>query len=273
MPTLDPTRKFRVTASRIPFLMSGSPDAVNRMWLQTIDDQRQEADPFGKDDWTGPLALLIEPFAMDYHATKTGHQIIERGQQFFHPARDYVSSTQDGYRPFDDCVIDCKVTNPFREYEETAAFYSGQMVAQMECRGAANAALLIVRGGARPAEIPVYITDEYRAKVWDVVDRFWDCVTSLTPPHPLHFPRIVPPSQWKRIDLDSDLELPNWSGEMRELLLRWNFTYDAARDHEESKQQIKSLIADDIGEIVCGSYRIRRDRRNAISIRRKGDEV
>jgi len=266
MPPLDPTRRFRITASMIPILMNGDHDAIQNMYLGVLGDPAYQPGGFS-ETWTACVAQYLEPFVLDWHQQQTGLPITERGVQYFHPTRPFVSCTLDGWRASDNAVIDCKVTNGFRDYDDTVAYYTGQLICQMECKQADNAALVICRGGAEPVEMPVLIDEGYREAVWMAVDEFWHCVETFTPPVPLHFPRIVPPEKWRKLDLDHDRDLPNWSGEVRELLTAWDTTHEIALTHERIKTNIKSLIPDDVGEVLCSSFAIRRDRRNALAIR------
>jgi len=265
---LDKTRARRFTASMAPRLMSGNHDDIQRMFLRAIDDPRYEADEF-ESSWAARYGLALEPVVLDWHQEKTGEPLIERGCQYFHPKREWCSCTLDAYRERDRCIVECKCVNHFRDLDEVESYYIPQLAIQQECRQADNVALLVCRGGAEPTELHPYIEPHYRALMWETIVRFWDCVLSLTPPCELKFKRIVPPERWKHIDLDHDDNPPNWSGEMRELLSAWDTTRETAQTHERCKQHIKSLVADDVGEITCGVYRIKRDRRNALTIRAK----
>lgn len=268
MSPLDESRCFRVTASMLPVLMNGNPDDINNLFLRGVGDPRYIPSNFS-NTWPAKFGLVVEGLALDHHGEKTGQPITERGVQYFHPSRAFVSCTLDGFREADKAVIDCKCINGTRDIDEALAYYTPQLIVQQECRQADRASLLVVKGGAEPIEVPAYITDWFRAEVWDTADRFQHCLETLTPPYPLHFPRIVAPSEWRRIDLDNDESIPNWAPEMRELLSSWQATHKTAQFHEKVKTEIRALVADDVGEIVSSCFRVKRDRRNAISIRQR----
>jgi len=268
MPELDPTRERRITASQVSTLLSGDHYRIQNLWLRIIGDERYVPDDFSSS-WAARYGLHVEPLALDFHQEATGMELVERGEQFFHPSRPFVSATLDAFRPVDSTVVDVKCVHCLRDIDEATAFYVPQMLVQLECRQALNAALLFVKGGAEPFEVPVYIDADFRAAVWQKIDEFWHCVESLTPPVPLLFPRIVAPSEWRFVDLDGD-DPPNWSPQMRELLAEWDTTRETAHAHERVKIEIKSLISDHIGEVVCGCYSIKRDRRNALTVRMRG---
>lgn len=254
-----------------PALMAGKPQVLQQLFLRAIGDPRWEPDEF-ENSWQAAFGLHVEPLALDWHAKKTGATLVDRGAQFFHPTREYVSCTLDARRADDNTALDVKCINAFWDIDDAAAHYTPQMVVQVECAKASRAALLVVQGGTEPQEIEIYIDDEYRALVWDRIDWFWDCIQSFTPPHPLDFPRIVPPELWRRIDLDNDGDQPNWSNEMKELLTRWAETRDTAKEHDAIKAHVKEIFPDDCGKLVYAHYTVARAKNNAITIRQKGTQ-
>jgi len=254
-----------------PLLMSGDPAALQRLFLRAIGDPRYVPDDF-EDSWAAAYGMHIEPLALDWHAQKTGVALVDRGVQLFHPTRPFVSCTLDARRPSDNTVIDCKAINAFRDLDDAVAYYTPQAVVQLECAHAAKAALLIVKGGGEPQELPVFIADDYRMLVWKTIDAFWECIETLTPPVPLNFPRIVAPEEFTRIDLDGDDygQLPNWAPEMRALLESFGETQATAKEHEEIKAAIKKLFPDDCGRLHYAGFAITRAKNNAVTIRHKG---
>ena len=265
---LDPTRRERITASMAPQLMAGDAMVLQRLFLRAIGDPRYEDDGFSSS-WIARYGLAVEPLALDWHEEKTGHELTLRGEQVFHPCRPYVSATLDAYRPHDSTVLDVKCINAHRDIDDAVAYYCPQLVVQKECARAERAALLIVRGGAAPQEVAAEWDGPYQAAVWDAIDRFWQCVENLTPPVPLQFPRVVPPEQWRSIDLDRVADQPNWAGQMRELLISWDDTETGAKAHEAAKEAIKKLLPDDCGRLTFSCYAIARSKSNAVSIKRR----
>jgi len=270
MPDLDPTRDQRITASIVPWLVLGDPDKLQEIFLRLTADDRRKPDKFSQS-WPARYGLAVEKLARGW-IQEHGFELTDIGVQYFHRERDYVSSTLDsriisrhGVRC--NCVQDVKCINAYRDIDDAVDFYRPQCIVQRACAAAETASLLIVKGGNEPQEVDVTIDPGFEQEVWRVIDRFWNCVTSLTPPVPLRFPRIVAPSEWRRIDLDHDDSLPNWSGEMRELLTAWDATHLSAQSHEKTKQQIKALIAEDIGEVVYDRFSVKRNRGNALSIK------
>jgi|GEM_PF-1474037 len=277
MPPLDPTRCQRFTASMAPWLLSGSHDVIQRLWLQQIGDPRYVPDGFDKT-WAALFGQMAEPLAQAW-IQDHGYVLTDIGKQVFHRDREWCSATLDGrvvsrHGAPCNCVQDVKCINAFRDTDEAVGFYTPQCIVQRDCAGADTASLLFVKGGGEPQEYDVHIDPQYEDVVWAAIDAFWHCVETLTPPVPLHFPRVVAPSLWRKIDLDRDAEVPNWSEEIRELLTSWGLTRETAQTHEKVKQSIRDLIPDDVGRVLCGSFSVKRDRRNALTIRmrrQKGD--
>jgi len=275
---LDPTRKDRITASMVPWLMSGKLEVIQRLFLRAIGDPRAEPDSFG-DSWASFYGLLVEQGeiewknrkfkgVLDYYADKTGCEFLSRGVQRFHPERLYVSATLDAIKKPDNIVVDVKATiDPRKSLDDIVSFYTPQMVVQEECARADGAALLIVRCGAEPIECPVHIEKHYRALVWQTVDAFWNCIETLTPPFELQFKQIVPPERLRAIDLDQDEDQPNWANAMRDALLSWHETETEAKRNDKAKADIKQLLPDDVGKVFYAGLLVSRSRNNAVHIK------
>lgn len=267
-PKLDPTRANRITASMAPYILCGDTIRLQNFFLRLIGDDRYVEDDFSTT-WLAHYGLAVEPLALDWHEKKTSHALTRRQEQVFHPTRSFVSATLDAWRAFDNTVLDVKCVNSYRSIDDTVNFYAPQVVVQMDCAGADHCALLIVHGGAEPIECPIFINQDYSAAVWNAIDRFWHCVETFTPPVELQFKRIVPPEQWRSVDLDKDADLPNWADEMAGLLFGWDITEATAQHHEMLKSEIKKLLPDDVGRVASGQIMISRTRSNAVTIRRR----
>jgi hypothetical protein len=162
--------------------------------------------------------------------------------------------------------FEVKVTGAWRRLDEVVAYYTPQVIAQMRCRQASRGALLIVHGGSEPSEIPIVPDSSYEQVLWERMAAFELCVQTLTPPAPLA--RIVPPEQWRTIDLASLAEpWPNWAHELAFDLERWRDVRPLAQEFEEITDHIKSLLPDDVGRFTCAGVTIRRNRRGALTIK------
>jgi hypothetical protein len=258
-------RAFRTTASQAPIIMSGDTDKILRLWQERIG----EAEPEDlSDSWPVQLGSYLESFVLDWHERKTGMELTDRGTFYVHPEYSDIGATLDCYRPIDDTVIDAKVCSHWQPLDDITAYYCPQIIVQMRCRAAAHGALLVVHGGSPPQEIPIIPNADYENILWQRLLAFELCVRTLTPPSPIA--PIVPPEQWRTIDLATADPWPNWANELTSNLERWRDLKPLANEFQEIVDNIKSLLPGDVGRLDYGGMTIRRNRRGALTIKENG---
>jgi hypothetical protein len=252
-------------ASDAPTIMSGDAEKLIDLWRVKIGTTPPHD---FSDDWPVQWGSHGEQFILNWHERKTGHALVERGSVIYHPTLHFVSATLDAYRAFDDCVIDAKVVNAWYPLRDVVAFYTPQMLVQRDCRGATRAALLIVHGTSEPVEIEVQSDLAYTKELWTRIAAFQLCVETLTPPATL--PRVVPPEEYRTIDLDFTTDdWPNWAHEMVPSLQAWSATKDAHDSNAAAADAIKKLLPDDVGRLRYSDVAITRNRRGALTIKRE----
>jgi hypothetical protein len=273
MPDLDPTRKYRLTASEVRWLADGDRPRIQSMFLRHTGDPRYVEEPF--DEWLGMYGNVVEEIAIRYHAKKYGLTIEDRGTQFISAERPFLSATLDCsfLRGGARTVMDVKCVSAWVDLDEAIRTYTPQIITQRYCRDAEAGSLLVVRGGAEPTEIDVFFDEQYRQDLFAQIDNYWTCVETLVPPFELQFKRIIPPERWRTVDLDKAIDTPNWAHEMRGWLGTWADSKAAAASFEEAKTAIKVLTPDDVGKITCGGITVSRARNNAITIRAKEERA
>jgi hypothetical protein len=254
-----------VTASRIPILMSGNIEKINRYWSEAIGEKEPE-DISHK--WEVGLGSLVGPYALDHHERKTQMEHTMREVFRPHPTLPYVGATLDAYRPADDTAVEVKTCGGWQRLDDVVAYYSAQVICQMRCIPCRHGALLIVHGGAEPVEIPVLPDPDYEKEMWARVAAFKLCCDLLIPPAPI--PAVVPPGQWRTIDLAAADPWPNWAHELAFDLERWRDVRPIAIEFEEITAHVKNLLPDDVGRLDYAGLTIRRNRRGALTIRENG---
>jgi hypothetical protein len=259
-------REGKITASFLPALMAGKNEEIYDEWLRLIGDPKWKPKDLS-DNWPVQFGAFNEPFALDWHERKTGQPLIRRGEVVQHPTRPYVAATLDCYRAHDDCVIDCKCSGAWMTLDHIEGYYQPQLIVQRSCTSARNAALLVVHGSAEPVELAARIDPNYESLLWTRVEQFQYCVENLIPP--VQLPPAPPPPPWRTIDLVSDSDLPNWAPDMIRHLTMWNETRDASKTNETAKEEIKTLLPDDVGRVRFGDLLIVRARNRAVTIKRE----
>jgi hypothetical protein len=260
-------REGKITASFLPQLMAGDAPAIYAKWLELIGDPAWVPEDT-TDNWPINFGSYVESFALDWHQRRTGRPLVRRGEVVDHPSWPGIACTLDAFRQDDRCALDVKCCGAFQSINEILNYYTPQMICQRACTQADRVALLLVHGGAEPMEIPVDIDRDYEAMVWQRVNEFRLCVENLTPPVRLDIRRIVPPEQWRIVDLDKDSAEYNWSGEMIPLLATWADTEAHAKQNADAKEKIKLLLPDDVGHVTHAGLIIARNRAGAVSIKR-----
>lgn len=252
-------RDGKVTASFLPALMAGDNERILNEWRRLVGDSLY-IEPDFSDNWPVEFGSFVEDFALDWHQKKTGQALIRRREVVNHPAKPYVCCTLDAYRQTDAWVLDVKALGAYRKLDEACSYYAPQIVIQKACLSAKGGALLIVHGGAEPAEHPIEATPEYEAQVWERVDWFWDCVQSLTPPIAVA-PVATPVKPVKTYDMRESNAWAEHAGV-------WLDTRDAAKRFGGAEKELKALVPADGIRCFGAGIEIKRDKANRLGIKK-----
>jgi hypothetical protein len=257
MSDLSPLREFKTTASQAPIIVNGTGEQLYELWEERTGQRPPK-------DFSNNLAVQRgkhdEPFTLMWLEKVTGHIITERQRYLEHPTLPSISCTLDGFREFDQAVVEAK--NWGGKLDDALKRYTPQVLVQMRCRGVERG-ILAVLGPDDLTELEVLVDEAYERTVWERIAAFQLCVELMRPP--FEKPPLVPPELWKTIDLAKVSPLPNWGPEMIDNMRVFGETHRAAKAHEASKKIIKGLVPNDVGTILYGDTTVKRSRNGAIT--------
>jgi hypothetical protein len=261
-------RQGKMTASMLPILMTGDEAALLKLYREEIGELEREPPTYAMQ-----LGSYVEPFMLDYLETKCERPITRRGEVVDHPTIPEFCCTLDGYRAFDDAIIENKFLNSYQHRETFIPYYFPQALAQMRCTGASRMVLHVGRGTAEPEEYDItpkpddIIAIDYELEMWERVEAFRQCLRTFTPPVPM--PRVVTPEFYRTIDLTKGDPMPNWGHVLLPTLQLFEETRDAAEEHEKSGKEARALVPEDVAIVLTPDHRLSRNKNGAVSIRRR----
>ena len=260
-------RANKITASMLPILMNGDEAALLRLYLEQIGETEREPANYAMQ-----LGSHVEPFMLDYLEASCGQPITRRGEVVDHPTVPEFCCTLDGYRAFDDAIIENKFVSPFYHREQFIPHYYPQALAQMRCVGSARAILHVGRGTSEPEEFDVTPKPDdahavaYEAEMWIRVEAFRQCLRTFTPPVPM--PRVITPEIWRTVDLTAE-PIPNWGHVLIPMLQVYEETREASEMHDQSGKDARSLVPDDVAIVLTPEHRLSRNKKGTLAIRRR----
>jgi hypothetical protein len=109
---------------------------------------------------------------------------------------------------------------------------------------------------------------------------FWDCVVRQVPPPdaPELKPagKIIEVERLRRVQLEDEFRDSwkdlNWAGELIPLIRTFAETDGAAKKHAITRNEIKALVPDSIGQITRGLWRLSRAKNGAVTMAMKEEK-
>lgn len=251
-------RAGHITASFLPYLMAGDEKRMVAEWMRLVEHPDYQRPDLSKD-WGPSFGSHVEPFALDWHAAKTGQELTRRGEWVEHPQFPYVGCTLDAFRTADHCVVDCKVLSRWSNLDEQRAFYTPQLLVQCRSVRAQLASLLIVYGGEEPQEYPAGWDQDYERAVWERVQWFWERVESLRAPCALPVVKGSVPAVKEYDMTGSNAWASNAAG--------WLQFKEAAGIFKASEKELKSLVPQDAVRALGHGVTVSRSKAGALTIR------
>jgi hypothetical protein len=182
---------------------------------------------------------------------------------------DAMSITSKG----DPCVLDFKHVGTFN-YNTLADRYLASMTHQATVMGVDHWALSVLVGNSKLEVIEQEVDWLYQAELIEKTRAFWDLVERDEEPDEVA-PKVEPPKPQPRlrvVHLDDDCR-ENWAGEAIDLIRTFATTDEAHKLHMLTRENIKKIVPDDVGEVTRDHFRLTRSINGAVTMSiRKGGE-
>jgi predicted phage-related endonuclease len=256
MSSITDRRSF-IGGSDARVIMGDDESALVRLW----HEKRGEAEPEDlSDNLIVQLGTATEDLNRRWYERNTGHAIKHVQRRIQHPVHQWMAATLDGRVEPTDAVFEAKFMLPWTFSEEAAAEkHMAQLQHNMWVASAKSAALSIITGGGKWAEITIHADPLYQHLLLTAEKKFWRCVMSgeeprlfgVEPPRPrLEAVRIV------------DMSASNaWA----DLTASYRRTRAAHQAHESAKAELKKLVPEDAKEAIGHGLRAKRSKSGAVS--------
>jgi predicted phage-related endonuclease len=254
-------RRGKFTGSLAPPVMTLTSAAE----LNHLARVKAELEPPDPENYQMRLGSWMEPFMRRELELETGHPVTRVGEIVDHPTVPNICVKLDGYRAFDDSVIEFKFLAPWRRRDEFFPYYYWQVLLQMLCCGASRGMLVVGQGTSPPIEHEVSYDKTCAEALIERATAFMLCVKTGADPCPL--PPLVPPDKMRAIDITK--ESTNWGEELLAFLTQYTATKPYAEANELAGKAARALIPDDVNKVHAGRWQLARDKRGAIRITHK----
>jgi predicted phage-related endonuclease len=250
-------RQEFIGGSDARFIMGSDEAALVRLW----QEKRGEVEP---EDLSGNLIVQLgrvtEELNRLWYERNTGQAVTDVQRRICHPVNQWMGATLDGMVARSGAVFEAKFMLPWSFSEEAAAAkHMAQVQHNMWVTNAKLAALSIITGGGKWAEITLSADPLYQHLLLTAERKFWRCVENGEPPRLFG---IDPPRPRLAAVRIVDMSGSNaWS----EFAAIFRATRQAFLEHEKSKAELKGLIPEDAKEAFGHGVRGKRSKSGAIS--------
>jgi predicted phage-related endonuclease len=250
-------RRRTIGGSDARIIMGDDQAALLRLWRE----KRGEVEPEDlTDDLVVQLGTVTEELNRRWYQRNTGNAVGDVQSRIEHPVHTWMTATLDGRVSPGGAVFEAKFMLPWSFSEEAAAEkHMAQLQHNMWVANAKSAALSVLTGGGKWAEITIHADPLYQHLLLTAEKKFWRCVTSgeepklfgVEPPRPrLEAVRIV------------DMSASNaWA----DLAASFRQTRAAYQEHESARAELKKLVPEDAREAIGHGLRAKRSKSGAVS--------
>ena len=251
----------------------GGTDAMRIMagdWATLYAEKIGEAAPVDLSNvFKVQLGLLTEAFHAEWFSRQTGMTVQEGGPTLIHDEHPWMLANLDGWLPEEHCFIEFKHTRNGASAWDKARYYMPQLQHYMAVTAAERCYFSIIPGNDEPRHVVVARDDAYIAGLIKMESSFWWHVTERIRPDIAptgEIGRIVKEAESIKVDglRIADMSAVNmWS----DAASRFVSYQSAAREFEVAKDDLKSIIAPDVGEAYGHGVVAKRDKRGRITIK------
>jgi predicted phage-related endonuclease len=229
--------------------------------IQLWREKRGEAGPEDlSDNLIVQLGAATEELNRSWYERNTGRTVGDVQRRVQHSAIPWMVATLDGVVEEIGAVFEAKFMLPWSFSEKAAAEkYMAQLQHNMWVTHLRSAALSIITGGGKWVEITIRMDPLYLSVLVSAEKKFWRCVQSGEPPHLINAQSPRP-----RIEIIRIVDMSP-SNSWAEFAALFRNTRQAFLDHERAKNELKSLMPEDVKEAIGRGVRAKRSKTGAVS--------
>ena len=248
-------RRFSIGGSDANTIMSGDPERILKLWKEKIGDEQPE----NLDDVLAvQLGSFTEPFNVSWFERVTGRKVTNQGERHVSDAYSFMTCTLDGLTDDGKTIFEAKHVGAFVKEEEVLDRYAPQLHHNMSVMKLESAVLSVIFGNNKYEHFNVTYDYLYGAAVDYAVRKFWEAVTTKTPPTTDKGMSYAIPI--KRVDMSMN---NRWAA----LAAQWKENQPAAKLFDEAASEMKSLVEPDVIEAYGHGISIKRDKRGALRLK------
>jgi YqaJ-like viral recombinase domain len=258
-------RRHTIGGSDARIIMGDDQATLLRLWRE----KRGELAPEDlSDNLIVQLGTVTEELNRRWYQRNTGNAVTDVQQRIVHPVHTWMAATLDGRVDPGGAVFEAKFMLPWTFSEEAAAEkHMAQLQHNMWVANAKLAALSIITGGGKWAEIAIYADPLYQHLLLTAEKKFWRCVMSGEEPRLFG---VEPPRPRLEAVPIVDMSASNaWA----EFAATFRRTRPAHQEHEAAKADLKNLVPEDAREAIGHGLRAKRSKSGAISFELMETEV
>jgi len=250
-------RRRTIGGSDARIIMGDDQAALLRLWRE----KRGEVEPEDlTDDLVVQLGTVTEELNRRWYQRNTGNAVGDVQSRIEHPVHTWMTATLDGRVSPGGAVFEAKFMLPWSFSEEAAAEkHMAQLQHNMWVSNAKSAALSVITGGGKWAEITIHADPLYQHLLLTAEKKFWRCVQNGDEPALFG---IEPPKLRLQAVRIVDMSASNiWA----ELAATFRRTRTAYQQHEAAKADLKKLVREDARQAFGHGLRAKRSKAGAIS--------
>ena len=175
-----------------------------------------------------------------------------------------VVGTVDGL--IDRCIVECKHTNSYNTMSKVVDYYMPQLQTYMHIADAEGAYLSVIFGNSEWDSVHVERDEKYFNSMWAVVSDFWGYVVRDEEPLGVD----VSPLSIDSVPLDKMVARDaSTDNQFVDAAVTYVNGYEQNRMWENSKKDLKAMVADNEREVYCDYLTIKRDKRGSLRITKR----
>lgn len=249
-------RTGKITGSRIACLMQGDQAKIMDLYNEFIGEKLPDD---LEDNFQVQLGTETEPLNLRWYERKHRQAVSRRGDFVTHPFLDWAGVTLDGWIDELQCPIECKHNSVRFPMEVLIERYQPQCQWLMECTGADQCALSIIRDNIDPVVEFLERDVGYAAEMRRRGAQFIAAVKLRQPPVELD-PVPAPADASVVYDMSQS---NSWGSSA----VTWLETRQAARDNDDAAKVLKSLVPPDAKKCHGFGVQITRNKVGSLSLR------